>query len=180
MEAAISKISHGFERVIILFIQFSVGVLILDLNIAVLFRYVLKSPIVGTQEIALVLLAWITFLGACLSVKNHSMVAVTFFYDKFGKYQTLAQIVIQLLILGFSLCFLVYSFQWVISPSVVQIKLPALQIPAWTTYSIIPLSMLITMIFNLDNIMKLIASSRRNANELETNRLNKTQEAEML
>lgn len=180
MEAAISKISHGFERVIILFIQFSVGVLILDLNIAVLFRYVLKSPIVGTQEIALVLLAWITFLGACLSVKNHSMVAVTFFYDKFGKYQTLAQIVIQLLILGFSLCFLVYSFQWVISPSVAQIKLPALQIPAWTTYSIIPLSMLITMIFNLDNIMKLIASSRRNANELETNRLNKTQEAEML
>ncbi|RXT07001.1 TRAP transporter small permease [Ammoniphilus sp. CFH 90114] len=179
-EAAISKISHCFERVIILFIQFSVGALILDLNIAVLFRYVLKSPIVGTQEIALVLLAWITFLGASLSVKNHSMVAVTFFFDKFGKFKRYVQILIQLLIFAFSASFFFYSYLWITSPSVLQIKLPALQIQAWITYSIVPLSMLITMIFNVDNILKLITTRRHNTEEQDLNRITKNQEAEML
>lgn len=175
IQAAIAKISHGCERVIILFIQFSVGVLILDLNISVVFRYVLEQPIVGTQEIALVLLAWITFLGACLGVKNHSMVAVTFFVDKFGKYKGYAEIATQLLMFGFSICFFVYGYQWVTSPSVVQIKMPALQIPVWISYSIIPLSMLITMIFTVDNMCKLIANQR-----LDANRQRKNQEAEML
>lgn len=175
LQAAISKVSHWCERVIILLIQFSVGVLILDLNISVLFRYVLESPIVGTQEIALVLLAWITFLGACLSVKNHSMVAVTFFVEKFGKYQMPAQIATQLLMFAFSICLFVYGYLWVSSPSVMQIKMPALQVPVWISYSIVPLSMLITMVFTIDNIMKMMANQKRQADGLD-----QKQEAEML
>lgn len=161
IEVFISKISNFFERIIVIIIQLSVVVLIIDLNIAVLFRYVLKLPIVGSQEIALVLLAWITFLGASLSVKNHSMVAVTILLEKFGKMQTAARVGIQLLIFAFSLLFCVAGYSWVTSPNVLQIKTSALQIPAWIPYSIIPVSMLITMIFNIDNIFKLLLKPKQ-------------------
>ncbi|WP_400163331.1 TRAP transporter small permease [Brevibacillus sp. TJ4] len=174
VQTVIAKISHGCERVIRLFIQVSVGVLILDLNISVFFRYVLQEPIVGTQEIALVLLGWITFLGACLSVRNHSMVAVTFFVEKFGAYQVVARIASQLLIFGFSICFFIYGYLWVTSPSVLQITMPALQIPVWISYSIIPVSMLITMVFTIDNIVRLLAEWKGQANRPE-----QKQEAEM-
>lgn len=153
----IHKISHSLERMIVLILQFSVGVLILDLNVAVLSRYVLKYPVVGTQEIALILLAWMTFLGASLSIKQHSMVAVTLFLEKFGRFEKTAQVFIQAFIFIFSLLFLIYGFKWVTSPNVLQIKTSALQIPAWIPYCIIPISMIITMIFNIHNIFKILS-----------------------
>jgi TRAP-type C4-dicarboxylate transport system permease small subunit len=141
---------------IVVILQFSVGVLILDLNLAVLFRYVLKLPIIGTQEIALFLLAWITFLGASLSIKHHSMVAVTILLEKLGKFEKGAQLFIQLFIFLFSLFFVIYGYQWVTSPNVLQIKTSALQIPAWIPYSIVPVSMIITMIFTIHNILQIL------------------------
>ncbi|WP_126428756.1 TRAP transporter small permease [Brevibacillus marinus] len=155
----IENVSCLLDRLIVVILQVSVGVLILDLNLAVLFRYLLKLPIVGTQEIALFLLAWITFLGASLSIKHHSMVAVTIVLEKLGKFAKAAQVLIQIVIFLFSLLFLLYGYQWVTSPHVLQIKTSALQLPAWIPYSIVPVSMMITMIFALHNIIRIFSGN---------------------
>jgi TRAP-type C4-dicarboxylate transport system permease small subunit len=154
---SVGNVSTIFEKVVIFIVQFGVGALILDLNISVLFRYVFKVQLVGTSEIALFLMAWITFLGACLSIKQGSMVAITFVLDKFhGWFATAIQMMIQLLILFFSVILFYYSFMWITAPNVQSTMSSALQIPMWIPYSIIPLSMFITVIFCINNMIQLV------------------------
>lgn len=155
VEGIVKNLSRIFERVVVISIQFSVGILILDLNIAVLFRYVFKMQMVGTSEIALYLLTCITFLGASLGIKNNSMVAITLLLDRFKKVYTGAKITIQLLILLFSLLFFYYGYNWITAPNVLTIKSSVLQIPVWIPYSLLPFSMVLTIIFCCDNIFKL-------------------------
>ncbi|WP_394233580.1 TRAP transporter small permease [Niallia oryzisoli] len=152
----IEYISRIFEKMVIFIVQVSVGVLILDLNIAVLFR-IFKVQLVGTSEIALFLLAWITFLGASLSIKQGSMVAITVILERLkGHVSTSVQIIIQLFVLFFSCILFYYSFNWITAPNVQSTLSSALQIPMWIPYSIIPLSTLLTIIFCISNIVQLL------------------------
>lgn len=167
LEMLVDKISDYFERVVILIIQISVGALALDLILGVFFRYVLRIPIVGTHEIALFLLAWITFLGASLAIRYNSMVAITFLIEKMGRFYKPIQVIIQFLIFSFSILLLIYSSQWVLSPDVMNTKTPSLQISMWIPSSILPFSMLITSVFCINNIIKLLNSSNSN-NSQET------------
>ena len=167
----IGNVSNLLEKTSIFIVQFSVGALILDLNLAVIFR-LLKIQLVGTSEIALFLLAWITFLGASISIKKGSMVAITFIVDKLtGHLSHAVQIIIQLLVLFFSAMLFYYSFIWVTAPNIQNTLSSALQIPMWIPYSIIPLTMFLTVIFCLNNIVQLLKTESKavsdNQNGLE-------------
>ena len=164
----IGHVSDYLEKLIIFIVQISVGVLILDLNLAVIFR-LFKIQLVGTSEIALFLLAWITFLGAAISIKQGSMVAITFILDKLkGNVSTAVQIIIQLFVLLFSSTLFYYGFNWVTAPNVQNTLSSALQIPMWVPYSIIPLSMFLTIIFCLNNIVQICKTEIKSVSAYES------------
>lgn len=57
-------------------------VMVIDILIQVFFRYVLKDPLVWTEELARFLLAWIVFLGASSAIYNWDNLRVTYFIDR--------------------------------------------------------------------------------------------------
>jgi len=163
----IGSVSNFLEKIVIFIIQVSVGALILDLNLAVLFR-LFKVQLVGTSEIALFLLAWITFLGASISIKQGSMVAITIILEKLkGQLSIAVQIIIQLFVLFFSCMLFYYSFIWVTAPNIQSTLSSALQIPMWVPYSIIPLSMFLTVFFSLNNIVQLFKAESKTVSDYE-------------
>lgn len=155
------RIINVLTKIIQTIVAISVGALALILIVNVFFRYVLRNPIIGADELALLLLVWITFLGVCLSIKERNMVAVTFLVEKFPRTISLAtQIFIQLSIFLFSVLFLFIGYNWVTSPSIINASSPALQIPIWIPYLLFPISMLIMAIFSLNNIRLLLIKNK--------------------
>ena len=155
------RIINVLTKIIQTIVAISVGALALILIVNVFFRYVLRNPIIGADELALLLLVWITFLGVCLSIKERNMVAVTFLVEKFPRTISLAtQIFIQLSIFLFSVLFLFIGYNWVTSPSIINASSPALQIPIWIPYLLFPISMLIMAIFSLNNIRLVLIKNK--------------------
>ncbi|WP_180994206.1 TRAP transporter small permease [Bacillus sp. Marseille-P3661] len=149
-------VTNQLERITGLLCRISVGALCLVLILGVSARYIFNAPIVFADEVSMFLLAWATFLGASLSVRRNDMVAVTFLIDRLGGKVWAAQIFTQLIILLFSILMLVYGIMWVTSPDVYSNKAAASGIPMWIPYLIFPFTMLLTTIFSLDNIRKII------------------------
>lgn len=148
-----------FTKVIEFFIMISVGATGIILIANVIARYVLQKSIVGADEIALLLLVWITFLGACLQIRKRDMVAVTFLLDKLPpRLYRAMQILIQICILFFSIWFLYVGFEWLMSSS--STKSAALRLPLWIPNAIFPISMFVIIVFTLDNIRYFITHGK--------------------
>src|SRR5699024_8684895 len=82
----------------------------------VIFRYFLKDPIFWANEASIFMMAWVTFLGGSLSLKNKSQASITFLVNRFTeKNKRILNIVTHIVILA-SLGFLIYlSFDWIFS-----------------------------------------------------------------
>ncbi|WP_227937409.1 TRAP transporter small permease [Alkalihalobacillus deserti] len=153
----IERILNTLVKMVEYLVMLSVGLMSIIVIINVFFRYVLQMPIVGTEELALILLVWVTFLGASLGVRKREMVAVTFLIDKFPPFfYKVTQIFIQVSILLFSLLLLYFGYEWLTSSNVINSKSSALKIPLWIPYSVFPLSMFMITVFTLDNIRFLL------------------------
>ncbi|PLS18534.1 hypothetical protein CVD28_05185 [Bacillus sp. M6-12] len=153
----LNKINKGLEQFVKSLIVISVGAMSLVLVIAVICRYILKSPLVGADELAILLLSWITFLGASLAIRRNEMVSVTILTDIFPKeIRKAVVIIVQILIITFSIIMLFYGYIWINSTNVLAATSSALHIPMWVPYSIFPFSMLVITIFSLENIKNLI------------------------
>jgi TRAP-type C4-dicarboxylate transport system permease small subunit len=160
----LGKISNTFERITIFLLTFIVGALFIDLVVAVFSRYLFGFTIAAADEVALFLLAWMTFLGASLAVKRNEMVAVTFLVERLGKFSWILQIVIQMVIILFSLLLMGYGYKWVSSPAVAETIASASQVPMWVPYLIFPVSMILTCIFSVDNIFKITKDRKETSN----------------
>ena len=57
--------------------------MLFSLAAGVVYRYVLKSPLVWSDEVAIFSLIWLTFIGGSMSVKLGRTAVVTIFVDKF-------------------------------------------------------------------------------------------------
>lgn len=145
-------------KILIIIIVGSIGII---LSVSVFTRYVLRYPIIGADEISLYLLAWITLLGAVLSVKNNQMVSFNFLLEKLpSRINVLCKIIVQIMIILFSIVFLTYSIQWIFSPTVLNATSPSLQIPMWAVYFMVPVSMIIIILFCIYNILNMFNERR--------------------
>ena len=151
-----SWIEKGLRIILILAVLIMACVLMLG----VLSRYLLPTPIVGTDELGMFLLIWVTFLGASISIHRNDMVRVTVFVDRLGEFKIWLYFLVQVLILIFSVTFLVYGYKWVFSPSTLNNTSPSLQIPLWIVYLIFPLSMFTTALFAFRHIIAILIGQK--------------------
>lgn len=152
----LSIVASGVEKLLVWVSILIGGALMVNMVVAVFFRYVLNRPIFWADELSLYLFCWITFIGACLAVKRTEMAAVTLLLDRFSHtWKRIATVVINLFIIAFSVVVMYYSVIWVSSPSVTNqfsVTIPFLKM--WVLYSIVPISMVIMILFALDHMIR--------------------------
>ncbi|MCU9600976.1 TRAP transporter small permease [Caldibacillus kokeshiiformis] len=140
-------------------------VMLSSLSAGVVFRYVLKSPLVWSDEVAILCLVWITFIGGSMGVKLNNLAAITFLIerlnDKPRKIFTLLGIIITLLFVGT----IVYiSFGWLSSPNIALQKTASIGMPMIYGYLSIPVS----FSFMLVHLVDLIFSNLKSKGGAET------------
>ena len=116
--------------------------------VQVFFRYVLNHSLFWSEELARYLLVWLTFLGASVAYYRGAHPGIDFFYVKMPPtIKQAARFLVHLtsLILFGIMIFYGYQFSYFLR---LQIT-PALHLPKWIIFSIIPISGLILMVHAL-------------------------------
>ena len=125
-----------------------------SLAAGVLFRYVLKSPLFWSDELAIFCLIWITFIGGSMSLKEKASPSITILTDlvssKFKKYvQALSNIILLLFV-----AYILYlAIEWISMPSIMVQTSTAMNIPKIYFYFSIPISFVFSVIHVLANIL---------------------------
>ncbi|MFG6120108.1 TRAP transporter small permease [Thalassobacillus sp. B23F22_16] len=147
-------ISYGIskiERILAVILMFCMAVV---LAVAVVFRYLLQSPLSWAGEVSIFLLIWISFIGGSLGLKYKSQASVTivmeFIPDNIRK---LISVIGHIFMLLFLLILIFYSVNWILSPSVAYQKSTTLLLPMWIPYMAVPLGLSFAAIHLFSNLI---------------------------
>lgn len=156
------KVSDVVEKVLEYLSIIIAAVLCINMVISVFARYVFTKPIFWADELSLILFVWISFLGAALGLKKWEMPAVTLIVDKLGpKLFLIFNLFIQVSIIIFCITIGVYSYEWILSPSVINMISPTLRISMAYVYMILPLIIVIMALFSIEHIYKSIINFKK-------------------
>ncbi len=111
-------------------------------------RYVLNRSLFWSEELARYLLVWLTFLGASVAYYRKAHPGIDVVYSKMpGSLKKIAALFVHLASMALFgiMIFYGYTFSYFVR---LQIT-PALSIPKWMIFSIIPISGLILMVHGL-------------------------------
>lgn len=118
-------------------------------------RYVLNHSLFWSEELARYLLVWLTFLGACVAYYRHVHPGIDVIYAKMPDgIRKATAIAVHLLSMTFFGIMIIFGIKFAYFVRL-QIS-PALYLPKWLVFSIIPISgavlMLHSLTFFLDEI----------------------------
>lgn len=114
----------------------------------VFFRYILNQSLFWSEELARYLMVWLTFLGAGVAYYRRIHPGIDILTKRLsGEQQHRLEIMIHAVCLGFFAILVVYGirFAWFVR---LQIS-PALSIPKWIVFAVIPLSGMILVVHSL-------------------------------
>jgi len=119
-------------------------------------RYVFSNPSTVTEELVLICFVWMGLLGAAYLFGKQEHMAMTFLFDKLSeKNQTKVKLLYEVIIMGFAVLVLVFG-GWNMSQLSMGQLSSSLQIPMGYIYLALPLSGVITAIYNILNISDIV------------------------
>lgn len=138
-----------------------VAALVLDVLWGVCSRFVLASPSRWTEEIATMLLIWVSLLGAAVGFSRNEHLGVDYLVKKLDPAaQRLMTVVVQLLIIVFAAAAMVYGGSILVSKALDSGQLsPALGLRFGYVYLAVPLSGLFIIFFALEQIVRTVLGS---------------------
>jgi len=150
----VSNLIERVEKTVSVIFMFAMAVIIIA---GVLFRYFLNAPIFWAGEVSIYLMIWISFLGGSLGLKNKSQAAVLILVERLPREtQRILNIVIHILMLGFLLILIYYSFQWLLSSNVAFQKSTALRMPMWIAYIAVPTGLTFSFVHLTSNLIGIV------------------------
>ncbi len=151
------KFQKSLNKVLEVFLVILMSVLVVDVLWQVFSRYLLSSPSSFTEELAGYLLIWVGVLGAAYVAGRKEHLAIDILVQKSPPArQRLLLIIIHSLILLFALSVMVIGGAVLVyTRFVLQVKSAALQLPLGYVYSVLPLSGLIIIYYEVLHILKL-------------------------
>ena len=121
--------------------------------VQVFFRYVLNYSLFWSEELARYILVWLTFLGTSAAYYRHAHPGVDILYSRLpSSGKRVLSVIIDIISIGF-FCIMVYfgcRFAYDIR---LQIS-PALSLPKWIVFSVIPLSGMILVFHALTFLLR--------------------------
>jgi len=128
------------------------GILVIDVTWQVFSRYILKDPSTWSEELARMLLIWVSLLGASVGFVHRSHLGVDYFVNKLpDDSRTLVELSSHILVAAFAIIVLMYGGYEVVSRTLITNQLsPALQIKMGYVYLALPISGVFIMLFSLE------------------------------
>ncbi len=152
------KLNKCLLKVLELAVIFFTGFLVIDVVWGVFTRYVIGHQSPWTEELARMLLIWVSLLGASIGFIRKSHLGVDYFVGKLNqKWQLISQFVIYVLVAFFAGVVLVYGGYRVVS-SVLQNGQPsaALKIQWGYVYLAVPISGFFIVIFSIQMMTEVL------------------------
>ena len=144
---AINKLSdvvYSFEKILAIILA---TVLLVSLAGGVLFRYLFKSPLFWSDELAIFCLIWITFIGGSMGLKQKASPSITIVTDivstKLRKILNILSNVILLVFVGYVLYL---AYKWIGTPNIMVQTSTAMNMPKIYFYLSIPISFIFMVI----------------------------------
>ena len=153
-------------KILSFLLEASMGLLVLDVLLGVVSRYVVGKQVSWTEELACLLLVWSSFFGIALAFNSRAHLGIDLIVNMMGNApKKTASTIAHLVTLAFTVvaflyggCFLLHKAAFV-TPNV----MPALQIPDAVMYLPIPVCGLFILYFEICNF----AADLRGADEKE-------------
>lgn len=112
----------------------------------VFYRYVLNSPLVGSEELARALLIYIVMIGSAVAVGSRSHMAIDYFHERFPAPLVKASLIIHyLVLLAIALLFITQGYD--LAQRTMVMKTPALQLPRGLLVAAFPISGALMMVY---------------------------------
>lgn len=139
---------------------FFMSILVIDVLWQVTSRYVLSSPSSFTDELAGFLLIWVGLLGAAYVAGKNEHLAIDLLIQKSGpKRKKRLEVSISILIMLFGLFVMVIGGSWLVfTRFLLNVRSAALELPLGMVYIVVPISGLLIVYYNTDNLFKTLKS----------------------
>lgn len=149
------RIIEKIDWVIARFVSLLMALLVVDVSWQVVSRFILNSPSIYTEEIALFLVLWISLLGAAYTYRRGAHLGLDILVEKLQeKQKRLVQILADGMCLVFALIILLYGgWELVLLNIQLQQSSAALQVQVWIVYSVIPISGILISLYALERIL---------------------------
>jgi len=128
------------------------GILVIDVTWQVVSRYILNKPSSWSEELARMLIIWVSLLGASVGFLYRSHLGVDYFVNKLPEEsRSLVEFISHILVAVFALLVLICGGYQVVSRTLITNQLsPALQIKMGYVYLALPISGVCIMMFSLE------------------------------
>jgi len=136
-----------------------VALLVADVLWGVFSRFVLRAPSRWTEEVATILLVWLSLLGAAVAFGRREHLGVDYLVTKLDRdAQKLMALVVQLIVVAFAASIMIYGgVQQVVATLRAEQLSPALQLPWGYVYLAVPISGVFIVLFAVEQMIELMA-----------------------
>lgn len=159
MRKAVDKLMKAISTLLGILLMIAVVFVLVQ----IVFRYLLKSPLGWTNQLCQFLYVWIVMLGLPVLFHTKSVTAFDYLSSKMGeKAQTILHIIVCILSLFFAVCFISFSWQFMLKKGAMMI--PAFRvIPYYTVYASMPVSgglLIVEMVLQLVESVKALTGGK--------------------
>jgi TRAP-type C4-dicarboxylate transport system permease small subunit len=139
---------------------FVMSILVIDVLWQVTSRYILSSPSSFTDELAGFLLIWVGLLGAAYVAGKNEHLAIDLLIQKSGpKRKKRLEVSISIFIMLFGFFVMVIGGGWLVfTRFLLNVRSAALELPLGLVYIVVPISGLLIVYYNTDNLIKTLRS----------------------
>ena len=158
------KIREVIEKALEWLLVFLMSVLVLDVLWQVISRYILSSPSSYTDELAGFLLIWVGLFGAAYVAGKREHLAIDLLLQRSNKKRRfLLEIIISVIVIMFAVAVMIIGGSWLVyTRFFLSVKSAALDLPLGVVYLVLPISGLLIVYFDIDNICKLFKKNKGN------------------
>lgn len=131
------------------------SVIVLDVLLQVASRYLFRSPLGFTDELAGYLLIWVGLLGSAYATGERQHLAIDLISQKFNPtHRKYLEVIISVFIAAFTIGVFVVGGTWLVYTSFLfgQVS-AAIELPLGYVYLVVPLSGILIIYYLIDNII---------------------------
>lgn len=144
-----NTIDQGVRGILVVLMS----LIVVDVSLQVISRYLFQSPFAFTDELAGYLLIWLGLLGSAYATGEKQHLAIDLISGSFSaQNKKYLDMLINFLVISFALAVLVVGGIWLVYTSFIFGQVSAsLQLSLGYVYSVVPLSGLLIIYYSIDN-----------------------------
>ncbi len=150
--ATISDTLYKAEKVLSVILM---SVMLGSIALGVLFRYCFGNPLTWTDELAVYMLIWLTFVGGSMSVKSGKAASLDLVFEKVNvMWKRIFLVVGYACVMTFAAIVAYMAIKWISNPSIQTQISPGLKISMFFPYLSIPFGLVCLTIHSLNHFVQ--------------------------